>query len=343
MKMVVCDLSAIEHRVLGWMTRCPGILEVHRQHRDPYLDFAVKLYAEKNLKYDELVRLLEAKDPATKEFRQNSKPPVLGCGYALGGGNLITNAFGDTVRSGLWGYALNVCGVDMPQELAHKAVKIFRAEYPEVPQFWLDMENAFKWVLKHGGTITIGQQTWNSYDKEWATVAENSENAYITFSRVQSKALGKIIRMRLPSGRYLHYLNARTEMENIKNEEGDSWQREIIYYDGIEHSATTDASGAVAKKAHKWGKTKTYGGKLTENADQAISRDLLAYGMQLAQGLGFKIFGLFHDEMATEVDDRRWDAPCLADLKWAMVQAPDWAPTMVLGAEGWEGFYYHKE
>ena len=342
MKMVVCDLSAIEYRVLGWMARCPGIIEVCRLGRDPYLDFAVKLYADKHLNYEELEKAYKAGDPQVKEMRQNSKPPVLGCGYQLGGGKLVTNQFGDTVRSGLWGYALNVCSVDMPQELAHQAVKIYRESYPEVVQLWADMENAFKWVLRHGGKITVGEQTWNRYDREWGGI-ENPDKVYITFSRVQSKALGNIIRMCLPSGRFLHYLNSRLEKETVPGNDGRPWERETIYYDGIEHSATTDESGAVAKKAHKWGKVKTSGGKLVENGDQAISRDILINGMHLAKGLGFKTFGVFHDEMATEVDDKQWDAPGISDLRWAMSQPPKWAPTLLLDAAGWEGTYYHKE
>ena len=54
----------------------------------------------------------------SEEERQNSKPPALGAGYGLGGGELYTNEYGDEVRGGLWGYALQVCGVDMPKELA---------------------------------------------------------------------------------------------------------------------------------------------------------------------------------------------------------------------------------
>ena len=45
------DLSAIENRVLGWMSGCEKILEVFRLKRDPYLSFATYLY---EMDYDTL-------------------------------------------------------------------------------------------------------------------------------------------------------------------------------------------------------------------------------------------------------------------------------------------------
>ena len=172
-QMVVCDLSGIEFRVLGWCSNCTAINDCAKHNRDSYLDFAVRLYADKNYSYDELKRLYDAEDKDVDLLRQNCKPPVLGCGYALGGGELVVNSFGDTVRSGLWGYALTVCGVDMPQELAHKAVKIYRELNYEVTQFWADMENAFKWTLRTGEPITVGEVMWNRYDKAWVPNNEN--------------------------------------------------------------------------------------------------------------------------------------------------------------------------
>lgn len=71
-KLVICDLSAIENRVLGYICKAPSILKVFEENLDPYKYFAVDLY---HKKYEEI----------TKLERQNAKPPVLGCleGYAL--------------------------------------------------------------------------------------------------------------------------------------------------------------------------------------------------------------------------------------------------------------------
>lgn len=334
--MIICDLAAIEYRVVGWMSSCQAIWDVVKNDRDPYLDFAQKLYANKNYKYDALKKRYAEEDPEIIEVRQNSKPPVLGGGYGLGKGELITNQFGDEVRSGLWGYALNVCGVDMPLNLAGEAVKIYRETNYEVVQFWADLENAFKWTLRKGEPVVVGEVMWNKFDRCWSPCTNNFTGCKIRFSRIKSKSNGYIIRIELPSGRALHYLNAQ-----IKKEEKFGRVGETIYYEGIEHSQTTDEDGNVAKKNFKWGLTKTYGGKICENICQAIARDILVHGCHLARDAGFKLIGVFHDEIATEVENS-WLAPNLENLIDCMTTPPDWGKTLILGAEGFTSSFYRK-
>lgn len=344
--MVVCDLSAIEFVTLGWLARCKGIMDCVKAKHDPYLDFAIRLYAKKGFDYDSLEKAYKSGDTVVTELRQNSKPPVLGCGYGLGGGELITNEFGDQVRSGLWGYAKANCGVELSIEEAHRAVKVYRETYPEVVQFWTDMEQAFKQTLKYGKPITVGYVTWDKRNKEWRLIENNFTGAMITFYRFEIPKVGYIIRMKLPSGRFLHYLNCRLEEEEFtytdkKTNEKKTAVGEVIYYDGVEHSAIEDEDGVVSKKAHKWGKTKNYGGKEAEQATQGVARDILVNGCHLAKEMGFSIFGLFHDEMGTLVK-KDWNAPTLEDLRFCMSQPPAWASTMILGAEGYNGKFYKK-
>jgi DNA polymerase len=152
---------------------------------------------------------------------------------------------------------------------------------------------------------------------------------------------GYMVRMHLPSGRCLHYLNATLEKETVTGKDGKPWTRTVIYYDGIEHSATQNEDGSTARKSHKWGRTKTYGGKLTENGDQGFSRDALLNGMLLSDEMGFELFGLFHDELAAEVPDDPWGLG-IADLRQCMMEPPSWAPGIPLGAEGFESKFYRK-
>jgi DNA polymerase len=148
--------------------------------------------------------------------------------------------------------------------------------------------------------------------------------------------------MELPSGRALHYLNVSIDDEvNISKRTGKQYTSHTIHYDGIEHSATVGADGNTAKKKHMWGRVKTYGGKLCENAVQAMARDDLLNSMFLADEMGFDIWGLFHDEVAVEVADT-WDGLTLQDLIWCMTSVPDWAPGLLLGAEGYESQVYKK-
>ncbi len=364
-KLVVADLNAIENRGLGWAAGCKAILDVFKTctecgfivenlqgsfhcprcggttPRCPYISFGTKLYKK------EYAAMWAAYKAGNDDDRQNSKPAVLGAGYGLGGGDMYVNENGDEVRGGLWGYAKSVCGVDMSKELAHEAVKIFRESYPEVVQFWTDLEEAFKQVLKRGGVIKVGEVTWNKKEREWVK-HKTCLGCVITFRRKAMEGGGYIIRMELPSGRALHYINATIEDEERTSKTPDprtgefhTYTSHTIYYDGIEHSATQDANGATAKKKHKWGRVKTYGGKLCENAIQAIARDILLNGMLEADKMDFHIWGLFHDELACEEDDI-WDGLRLDDLIYCMTLVPDWAPGLLLGADGYEGPYYKK-
>lgn len=368
----VADKNAIENRVLGWVAGCKAILDVFRtcnecgtlvdeppvpflcpkcgckKARDPYLAFGTYLY---NKTYEEMWASYKA---GNEDDRQNSKPPVLGGGYGLGGGDLFINEYGDEVRGGLWGYALSVCGVDMPRELAHKAVEILRKAWVEVPQLWTDLEEAFKQVLIYGGIIKVGEVTWKmihtcdgeGYDchckKEWVEHPTKGQQCVLTFSRIAMADGGYIVRMQLPSGRALHYMNATVDRETrISKKSKREYTVDVLHYDGVEHSATQGADGKTAKKHHKWGRVKTYGGKLTENAVQAISRDDLLNSMFLADEMGFHIWGLFHDEIAVEEAEDIF-APGLDDLIWCMTRVPDWAPGLLLGAEGYTSRVYKK-
>jgi DNA polymerase len=231
----------------------------------------------------------------------------------------------------------------MPKDLAHKAVKILRDAWVEVPIFWTDLEEAFKQVFKRGGVVKVGEVTWNRQEREWVEHPTKGKQCVITFRRIKMEGGGYTIRMELPSGRALHYVNVSIEEEKkVSKKTGNEYTAYQLYYDGVEHSATQGADGKTAKKRHKWGRVKTYGGKICENAIQAMSRDDLLNSMFLADEMGFHIWGLFHDEIAVEEDDV-WDGLRLDDLIWCMTQIPDWAPGLLLGAAGFQSQVYKKE
>lgn len=345
-KVVVSDLNAIENRGLGYLARCPAILNVFKLGRCPYLSFAVFLF---NRSYEELeaeYNLYEETKGAKgdDQFRQQAKAPVLGGGYGLGIGKLEITEFKDEVWGGLMGYARKVCGIELELEVAQKAIPALRKAWPEVVQYWKDAEEGFKHVFKTGKPIRIGEVTYRkNWDGRWGWVPceEVVDGAVIEITRHKMKNGGHLIRVKLPSGRFLHYLNVSIEEETVAGNDGKPWVRDQIFYDGIEHSNTTGEDGARQKKQHKWGRVKTYGGKLVENWVQAFSRDLLTWGMILADDLGFEIFGCFHDELAALVDNDPWGLG-IHDLQWAMSQSPDYSPDMPLGAAGFESQFYRK-
>lgn len=126
-KLAVSDYGSIESRVLGYMSGCYRINNLFATGKDSYRDFATEVY---HIAYDDV----------TGEQRFFCKPPVLGCGYQLGGKGLVAYAEG--------------MGVTMELDEAKRLVELWRSLYPEVVQMWQWLLDAFISVTENGGTIT---------------------------------------------------------------------------------------------------------------------------------------------------------------------------------------------
>lgn len=203
-RFVVCDLSSIEVVVLGWLARCPSILSVFEEGRDPYVDFGTRMFG---LPYGDLdpdaAGILAEEKKTRKEKRQLCKPAVLGAGYGLGGGKEALDKNGDEIKTGLFGYAENM-GVSISQELAQKSIDIYRRSYPEIPQAWRRWENSALAAVRTGEKQVCDQ---------------------ITFGCVKPC---KLLWIMLPSGRRLHYI--RPQIEQTERWDGEFYSK--LSYEG---------------------------------------------------------------------------------------------------------------
>lgn len=122
--------------------------------------------------------------------------------------------------------------------------------------------------------------------------------------------------MRLPSGRFLCYASPRADENN------------------------TISFLGVNSYTRKWERIDTYGGKLTENACQAVALDIMEHGMVKAEEAGFEIFGSVHDELLTLIDENgKLGHEVLASC---MTASPQWAAGLPLAAQGAEMRFYRK-
>lgn len=81
------------------------------------------------------------------------------------------------------------------------------------------------------------------------------------------------------------------------------------------------------------GRTKLYGGLLTENVVQALSRIIIAEQMLKIHDAGYRIVTMTHDEIV--IIAKKKDAKKALDFMIkTMSTAPDWAPGLPLAAEG---------
>lgn len=141
-----------------------------------------------------------------------------------------------------------------------------------------------------------------------------------TEGRVAFGYNGQNLKMRLPSGRCLWYRSARVT-QKVWPDGGTSPQ--VEYY-GVDE-------GRV-------GWISTYGGCFTENAVQALCRDIMADAMLAADAEGWALLFTVHDELVTE--DKRRDHGALCDVMLSAV--PLWAEGLPISVAGYTGNFYRK-
>jgi DNA polymerase len=308
-QLLVCDLSGIEGRVLAWIAGEEWKVKAFRDYDNGIGEDNYKVTAGKILGK-------EPQDVTKLERQETGKVSELACGYQ--------GSLGAMRRMG--GKAVEA----MSDDQIYTIVRGWRANHPQTVKFWYAMETAAIAAIRHP--------------------KESFACGLITFSMKTGPDGTPYLRMRLPSGRYLCYMNPKGGADDcvtcggkgvLRADEtapfttcpacgGDgSFGGEGISYDGVD------------QYTRQWIRLDTYGGKLTENAVQAIARDIFFHGMRLAVRAGFPIVLRVHDELVAEVPIG--GSYTLEELSQYMVINPSWALTLPLAAAGFEAHRYHKD
>lgn len=307
--LVIGDYSSVENRVLGWITGSQPILDVFKEHLDPYLSFVSQM---RHCSYEEAVA--KHKEGQTQD-RQLAKVAVLGCGFGLGAGRAYRTKDGELALSGLRGHMLRA-GIKTSESECSELVNAFRTAYPEVPRFWKQLEAAFlKCIGSWGTKIPVQSLVVQSLVMDGL-----------------SKDLQPIVTIKIPSGRKLIYLGCRVAVEPSAYPGGKPFTN--ISYLGVEHTKNV-VEGQEKTAAASWGRIRSYGGKLTENVVQAIARDLLSESLvTLSEGPHYlmEVVGHSHDEIVATVDRERVSEG-EQELKAVMETVPVWAAGLPIGAE----------
>lgn len=320
-KVVLADFKSVENRALMWISGCETGLQVYKDGKDPYVDFASRM---EDIPYEEV----------TAEMRQMAKPGTLGCGFGLGGGKLVRmgkcsmqgckhfqqvalNAIegvhdcpkcharsfkvGPVQKTGLWRYA-EMMGVELSQNDAAKQVNEFRMSFMDVCNFWTAIEDTFaKCVLTR---------------REQFVKSSLGPTLYLRY-------LEPALRIVLPSGRELVYVNPYAKWGYNPN----GYKTLTLGFDGVH--------------GNSWGRCSTYGGRLCENVVQALGVDLLCDSLDRTNAdKRFEIVGHTHDEIITLADVNDTDAK--ARLEGYMSATEPWAEGLPMAADGFEGERYIK-
>lgn len=319
-KVVLADFKSVENRALMWISGCETGMQVFKDGRDPYIDFASRM---EDIPYEEV----------TAEMRQTAKPGTLGCGFGLGGGQLVRMGkcpapckytgqvkletvegiydcphcharkfkVGMVQKTGLWRYA-EMMGVDLDKDQARKQVNEFRDSFMDVCNFWIALENAFASVA-------------TSRRKERIT-SSLGPTLHITYR-------DPALRITMPSGTEMMYVSPYASWG--RNPQG--YKTLTLGFDGV--------------RGNSWGRQSTYGGKLCENVVQKIAAELLYDALiRVDADKSFEIVGHTHDEIITLADEK--DTGAVARLEGYMSTVEPWAAGLVMAADGYEGKRYAK-
>ena len=316
-KVVLADFKSVENRVLAWLSGCETMAQVYKDGRDPYIDFAARM---EGIDYEDV----------TAEMRQMAKPGTLGCGFGLGGGQLIRQAkcpapcktlwnvkltdetaacpkckkvvkTNQVQKTGLWRYA-EMMGVPLTQDQARQQVNEFRDAFMDVTQFWIALEDCFA-----KATLTRRKQS---------IISSLGPTLWLTYR-------DPALRIVLPSGRELVYACPYAH----RGRGPSGYPTLTLGFDGL--------------RGNSWGRQSTYGGRLCENVVQAVAADLLADALDRVEAdKRFEIVGHTHDEIITLADEA--DTGAKARLEEYMSTVEPWGAGLIMAADGYEGKRYAK-
>ena len=307
--LTVCDLSAIECRVLAYMAGEESVLRVFRTGGDVYCDMASTVYQRGITK-------------ANKDERQVGKVLILSCGYSMSWKKFQDNMY--LVNRTLFGTEMaDTLGISVapmmhkhsrylelakPQTLTYEQfavhcavsdflVKAYRDKYPRITAFWRTCMAALEFVLEGGefaldpnGVIRTGQ-----------------------ILQADGSTCGGFI---APWGHPLRYV-------------------------GLEATPKKRGRGMKWSKASREGRSHLHPGLIAENVVQWLSRHIMMYQRLLLKDEGLKAVFRCHDEIVGCTPER--DAPYWAKRMEQVMSAPiPWLPGLPLAAESNVGKTYYE-
>lgn len=303
--LFAADLKSIEGRGLAWLA---GEEDAVRFYHD--FDNGVVNYDSYMLAYSATFGV----DPATvtKTQRQLGKVLELSMGYSGGVGAFLTFAMTyhldlDVVAEYIWStgdaHHLNECadkwtwakangysaGLSQRKYAAFEYVKQkWRAARPRTVAFWEELAGGFRMATLYPDTTFFAGPIKFYRQKQW-------------------------LRMRLPSGRNLNFLQPAVDGTQLSFMGSDRYTR-------------------------KWTRLSTHGGKLSGLATQAFASDILRDSLEPIEDDGFDVVLTVHDEVVAEGDTSR----SVDEMARHMITPKPYAKGLPLAVDGFAATSYRK-
>jgi DNA polymerase len=126
--------------------------------------------------------------------------------------------------------------------------------------------------------------------------------------------------LRLPSGRFIAYRDCGTQTRRKFNKRTNEWEKKqvLTFWSSAGYRADT------------------YGGRLAENATQAVARDLMAEALVRLERAGLEVVAHIHDEIVVQGTK---DVDLVSEI---MCELPPWAEGLPVDGEGFATYRYKK-
>lgn len=193
--------------------------------------------------------------------------------------------------------SLRAMGAEGNDAALDRLVKQWRKANAKIVRLWADLEDAFANTGK-AGRLTVTE----SEDK-----------------------MGRAVHMHLPSGRSISYHGVR-------------WERFKVV-DPVTGKTKTKEGWRYADPKAPFNpnqRIQTYGGRLTENATQAVARDIMAEALVRLEDRGYKVVAHVHDEIIVE-GEHDW-----REISKIMCEIPEWAQGLPVDGDGFTCSRYRK-
>ena len=195
--------------------------------------------------------------------------------------------------------AMGGAKLGLTQDEEKSIVKMWRNSNPHIVKLWENVERAAISAIQTGNTVVVNRGI--EISKKWGMLC-----------------------IKLPSGRTICYPRAEVGVEKDDGWRGD---HPIIEYEGLNQNTK------------KWGKIRTYGGKLTENIIQAIARDILGTVILRAKSKDLNVVFHIHDEIIVEASKDQ----TLENVEALFSEPIEWCPGLPLKGAGYSTPYYLKD
>ena len=248
-------------------------------------------------------------DPScfTKKSPERQEGKVTELAFGFGGGVGAGQTMGKTY------------GVHMTDARMDELKVIWRSRHPATVSYWYRLEeSAIEAVLRPGSRTTAGPK-----------------GRHVTW-----RMAGSFLWCKLPSGRALCY--PYPKILPVLTPWGAE-KEALTFMTVVDPNNRKLKSKIVDDPANRadWARVSTYGGSLSENVTQAVSRDILAEALVRVKERGWETVLHVHDEIVIETDETG-NSVTVKELEDCMSVPPEWTAGLPIVVEGWKGKRYRK-